>query len=420
MTKPDAARVETSHRWPVFLPDGKHFLYLGANFSGELENNAIFVGSLDSQERHLLVRTSANAAYAEPGYLVYLRDDKALVAQAFDRRRYVLSGEPRILSDEVLYLPLVDRAIFGVSRGESLVIQTGKGAALSQLAWIDRSGKPLGTTGAPGVYNNIRISPDGSKVAADQTDPDGRKIDIWIHDLGGGAAARLTFGLWLPQVPVWSPDGKQIIFAVNQKLGMRLFVKNADGSDSGEDLTSLGDASSGNPWDWSLDGKSILFRTQNELWSLSWPERVAKPVFQAPWVVRNAQFSPDGRWIAYASNETGNLEIYVAPFPEVNGKWQVSTAGGQEPRWRHDGKELFFVSPEGKMMAVGVTSGATFKAGVPVTLFQIHRRQPVSSQDHFSYDVSADGKKFLIITKVEEANAAPLAVLLNWSSEMEK
>jgi hypothetical protein len=141
---------------------------------------------------------------------------------------------------------------------------------------------------------------------------------------------------------------------------------------------------------------------------------------QAKWTVRNAQFSPDGRWIAYASNETGGWEIYVSPFPSGAGKWQVSSAGGQEPRWRHDGKELFYVSAEGKIMALAVTAGASFKADSPVALFQTHRRQPVSLPDVFSYDVSGDGQKFLILTKVDEANAAPLSVLLNWASDIEK
>jgi hypothetical protein len=150
LTKPDPSRFESSHRWPVFLPDGKHLLYLAANFSGHLEYNAIFLGSLDSQERRLLVSTGANAAYAEPGYLMYLRDNKTLVAQPFDRRDFVLSGEPHTLSDEVLYSPLVDRAVFSVSGGDLLVTQTGKGASLSQLTWFDRSGKPEGTVGRTG------------------------------------------------------------------------------------------------------------------------------------------------------------------------------------------------------------------------------------------------------------------------------
>ncbi len=420
MTKPDTSRSEQSHRWPVFLPDGKHFLYLAANFAGQFEKNAIFLGSLDSQEKRLAVNTSANAAYAEPGYLLFLRDNKTLVAQPFDRRRYVLSGEPHTVSDEVLYTPLVDRAVFSVSGGEILVTQTGKGASLSQLTWFDRSGKPAGTVGVPGSYGNVRLSPDERRVAVDQINPDGRNIDIWIHEPARGGTTRLTFDPSSHQVPIWSPDGKQILFGANRGLGNQLHLKNADGSGSEEDVTDLGAFVPVNVWDWSRDGKHVLFRQGNELWYISRPERVAKPLLQAKWTVRNAQFSPDGRWMAYASNETGSMQIYVSPFLSGNGKWQVSSAGGQEPRWRQDGKELFYVSPEGKMMAVAVTTGVSFKADSPIALFQTHRRQPVSSQDVFSYDVSGDGQRFLIITKMDEANAAPLAITLNWASEMEK
>ena len=421
ITKLDTSRSETSHRWPVFLPDGKHFLYLGANFSGRLENNAIFLGSLDSQERRLLVSTSANAAYAEPGYLLYLRDNKTLVAQSFDLRRYVLSGEPFSLSDEVLYFPQVDRAVYGVAGGDVLVTQTGKGTSFSQLTWFDRGGRSAGTVGAPGSYNNVRLSPDGHRVAGDQTDPDGRHRNIWIHELAQGlATTRLTFDPSFDSNPIWSPVGKQILFCSIRTGGFRLYLKNADGSGSEEEVADLGAVGQGNAWDWSRNGKYVLVRKENELWYLSWPERVAKPLLQARWTVRNAQFSPDGRWIAYASNETGSMEIYVSPFPSINGKWQVSNGGGQEPRWHQDGKELFYLSADGTMMVAAVTTGASFKAASPVALFQTHRPQPVSSQDDFSYDVSSDGQRFLIATKVDEANAAPLSILLNWASQMEK
>ncbi len=419
MTKPDASRFEQSHRWPVFLPDGKHFIYLAANFSGQLEKNAIFLGSLDSKERHLLVSTSANAAYAEPGYLLYLRD-KTLVAQPFDRRRYVLSGEAHTLSDEVLYSPLVDRAIFTASSGEVLVTQTGKGASLSQLTWFDRSGKPEGTVGMPGIYNNVRLSPEGRRIVGDQADPERLKSDIWVHEPARGATTRLTFDPSLHQTPIWSPDGKQILFSAIGRLGYELYLKNADGSGSEEEVADLGAYSQVHAWDWSRDGKHVLVRKRTELWYLSWPERVTKPLMQAKWTIRNAQFSPDGRWIAYASNETGSMEIYVSPFPSANGKWQVSGGGGEEPKWRQDGKELFYLSAEGKMMACAVTMGASFQSGAPVALFQTHRRQPVSSQDVFSYDVSGDGQRFLIATKLDETNAAPLSILLNWTSQMEK
>jgi len=420
LTKPDRSRFQASHRWPVFLPDGKHFLYLASNFSGQLEYNAIFLGSLDSQETRLLVNTSANAAYAEPGYLLYLRDN-ALVAQPFDRRRYVLSGEPHTLNDDVLYTPLVDRAVFSVSSGGVLVTQTGKGAALSQLMWFDRTGKSAGSVGVPGSYNNVRLSPDGHRIATDQTDTDGRNIDIWVHEPVRRMVTRLTFDPSLDEAPIWSPDGKQIMFTSNRKqLGFHFYLKNADGSGFEEEVADLGPGLLANAWDWSRDGKYALIRKGIELWYFSWSERVAKPLLQAKWTARNAQFSPDGRWVAYASNETGRMEIYVSAFPTANGKWQVSSAGGQEPRWRQDGRELFYLSAEGKLMAVAVTAGASFEAGLPTVLFQTHRRQPVSAQDFFSYDVSGDGQKFLIATRVDEANSAPLTVLLNWTSEMEK
>jgi serine/threonine protein kinase len=421
ITSLDTSRSETSHRWPVFLPDGKHFLYLGANFSGLLENNAIFLGSLDSQEKRLLVSTSANAAYAEPGYLLYLRDNKTLVAQPFDLRRHVLSGEPFPLSDEVLYFPQVDRAVYSVSGRDILVTQTGKGASLSQLTWFDRGGRPAGTVGVSGSHNNVRLSPDGHRVTTDLTDADGRHRNIWIGELAQGlATTRLTFDPSFDSNPIWSPDGKQILFSSNRKGGFRLYLKNADGSGSEEEVTDLGIVGQGNAWDWSRNGKYILVRKANQLWFISWPERVAKPLLQVRWTVRSAQFSPDGQWMAYASNETGSTEIYVSPFPSINGKWQVSSGGGQEPRWRQDGKELFYLSADGTIMAVAVTTGTSFKAASPVTLFQSHRPQPVSSQDDFSYDVSSDGQRFLIATKVVEANAAPLSILLNWASQMEK
>jgi dipeptidyl aminopeptidase/acylaminoacyl peptidase len=400
----------------VFLPDGKHFFYLAANFSGSQDADAIFLGSLASQEKQLLVKTSANAVYAEPGYLLYLRD-KTLVAQSFNLRSYALSGEPLTLSDDVQYFPQVKRAVFSVSGGEVLAAQTGKGAFVSQLTWFDRAGKSIGTVGLPGLYRNLRLSPDGRRTADEEQDSSGRKTDIWLRGTAGEAPTRLTFDPALHQTPIWSPDGKLILFSLG--TGNKIYVKHADGSGSQEFVADFGDILA-NPSDWSRDGKYVLIRKGTEVWYLTWPERTAKPLMQVKWTVRNAQFSPDGRWVAYASNETGNMEIYVSPFPAANSKWQVSTAGGEEPRWRQDGKELFYVSPEGKMMSVEVKTGASFEAASPVALFQTHRRRPISALDVFSYDVSSDGQRFLIATKVDEGASAPLSIFLNWASEMEK
>jgi eukaryotic-like serine/threonine-protein kinase len=422
ITKLDDARLETSHRWPQFLPDGKHFLYLAANFGGRYEYNAIFIAKLDSSEKHMVVPSSANAAYVEPGYLVYMRD-RVLVSQKIDPSSYTLSGDPRTLSDQALYFPAVDRVVFSAGK-QMLVTQTGKGASESVLAWFDRSGKDLGHVGAPLSYDNVRLSPDGRKIATDQTDPDGRNVDVWVHDPTRHISTRLTFDPALDQTPTWSADGKKIIFVSNRAfsgraMGFRLFIKNADGSSAEEEVFDPG-AGQGNAWDWSRDGRFVLYRKLDELWYFDMNERKGKPLRQSASAYRNAQFSPDGRWVAYSSNESGQTEIYVTPFPSANSKWQVSNSGGEEPRWRADGKELFYIATDGKLMSVPVSAGESFEAGSPVALFQTHRRQPVSAQDMFSYDATADGQRFIIATKPEDLSPAPLSILLNWTSELEK
>jgi Tol biopolymer transport system component len=419
VTKPDPSRFESSHRWPEFLPDQRHFLYTAANFSGRFEKNMIYVGALESDEKRPIVSASSNAAYADPGYLLYWRDN-ALVAQRFDSRSYTVSGEPHTISDEVQYFPQTDLAVFDVAGKGTLAVQTGKGAAKSQLLWLDRGGKQVGAVVGPaGAFSNPGLSPDGRRVAFDQTERDGRHQDIWIHELANNALTRLTFAPGLNQDPVWSPDGKRIVFTSSQKLFFNLYQKNADGSGAEQQIADLGVPQQG-PWDWSRDGKYLLVRKDAELWYMAVTDRQPKPLLQGPWIVRNAQFSPDGRWVAYSSNETGNWEVYVSAFPNANSKWQVSRGGGEEPRWRRDGKELFYLSGDGKMTAVAVGTGSNFEAGPPVTLFQTHRRQPISAMDFFSYDVTSDGQRFLINAKLDEPNAAPLSIVLNWASEMEK
>ncbi len=419
VSTPDASRSESGHRWPVFLPDGKHYIYLAANFSDKPGINALFIGALGSDEKHMLVHASANAVYAKPGYLLYLRD-KTLVAQPLDLGRYELTGEPRTLSDEVLYFPQVYRAVFDASSNGVLVTQVGKGVFQSELAWFDRAGKQVGSVGKPAWYDNLQIAPDGRRVATDETDPDGRNVDVWVHDPVNGTAARLTFDPALDITPVWSRDGRQLIYTSNRSLNFHLYVKNADGSGSDEEIVGAA-AEQMNPTDWSRDGKYILIRRSNQLWYLTWPEKQMKALLQSKAVNRSARFSPDGRWVAYSNNEAGSSEVYVSPFPGFSGKWQVSTQGGQEPMWRADGKEIFYLSPDAKMMAAPVVAGTTsFQSGTPVTLFQTRRRQPVSSQDIASYGVSADGQRFLIATKVDEANTTPLSITLNWPAELEK
>ena len=419
VTKPDVSQFQVSHRWPVFLPDGRHFLYLACNFSGRLDKNMIMLGALDSDEKRTIVNASTNAVYVDPGYLVYWRDN-ALVAQHFDLRSYALTGEPHTLSDAVQYFPQTNFAVFDVA-GKTLVAQTGmgRGANKSQLIWFDRHGKQVGAVGPPSLVSNPKLSPDGRRVAVDQTDIDGRHVNIWIHELNSDAAARLGFGPWLEQVSIWSPDGKKVVYTSNEKLFFSLYSKNADGSGAAQDVIDFGTPQQG-PWDWSRDGKYLLARKDRELWYATMSDLQTHPLLQTPFLVRNAQFSPDGKFVAYASSETGSWEVYVSPFPDFGSKWQISRGGGEEPRWRRDGKEMFYLAPDGRLMAVDVKSGTGLEAGSPVALFQTHPRQPISAMDFFSYDVTADGEKFLVNTRVETSNSAPLSVILNWTSELER
>jgi Tol biopolymer transport system component/predicted Ser/Thr protein kinase len=416
--KPDPKELETSVRWPTFLPDGRHFLFLGANFTGHPEKDAIYVGTVGSAERHRLVESSGNAVYVEPGYLLYMRG-RALMAQRMNIKDYALTGDAQIVAENVLTFPAVHHAVFSAVDGKTLIAQTGVGANISRLTWFDRGGKPVRTLGEPGWFNNVRLSPDSSKIAVDETDQDGQDVDVWIHDATTGAKRRLTFTPSLDQVPIWSPDGKQIIYSSNQNLGWKVYRKNSDGASPEEAIAGF-DMVLASAWDWSPDGQTVTVRKLNQLWYLSLNDRSLKPLFESSWTIKNARFSPNGRWMAYASNESGKMEVYVVSFPPGSGKWQVSSGGGQEPVWRRDGKELFFISSDGKIMAAPVTATDRFDSGTPVALFQTHRRQPISSQDVFSYDVSKDGKQFLVTDKSVKAEATPPSIYLNWTREMEK
>src|SRR5262249_42378095 len=295
ITKPDPSRFEQSHRWPMFLPDGKHFLYLASNFSGHFEKDAIYVGMLDSSEKKFITNDASNAAYSGSGYLLYARDNK-LVAQKFDPDRFTLSGEPQTLSDEIQLFSGIDLAPYSIAGGETLVLQTGKAADRSQLIWFDRAGKQLGVAGMPALLANPNLSPDGRRVAFEQTDRDGRHLDVWVSDLGNDATMRLTFGPQLSQMPVWSPDGKQLAYSANRNLKGTLRLKNADGSGAEQ---QFGEASNFLQafCDWSRGGKYLLIQRHGELWYFSAVDQQTKPVFRDNWLVRNAQFSPDSKWI---------------------------------------------------------------------------------------------------------------------------
>jgi Tol biopolymer transport system component len=417
ISDPDTSRGEQSHRWPVFLPDGRHYLYMAANFTGQKGVNAIFVGSLDSNEKHFVIEASANVAYAAPGYLLFPRE-KTLLAQRFNATRFVLSGEPTTILPNLQYQPQVRRAVFAVSNDGLLVAQTGGGIALSQPLWFDRKGKELGIAGRSDVYGNLFLAPNGRAVAIDKADMASLNTDVWTYELQRESAKRLTFDPAFDVVPVWSPDGSQLVFASNRQLNVDLYLKNSDGAQ--EERSIVHDEFNKLPNSWSADGKYILYTRGADLWFLTLPELKSRPFLKAVSILRNGQFSPDGKWVAYASNETGKWEIYVTSFPDARGKWQISTGGGEQPRWRGDGKELFFLSSVSKIMAAPVTTGANFDSGPAVALFQATPRQPVSTNDQFVYDVSRDGQRFLFLTQVKEAESSPMSIVLNWTAMLNK
>jgi serine/threonine protein kinase len=418
ISSPDASRGETAHRWPMFLPDGAHFLYLAANFTGRKEVNAIFVGSLlDSKEKHFVMKANTNVAYAAPGYLVYYHD-KTLLAQPFDLKRFALSGETATIQTQIEYQPQVARAVFAVSDNGLLVSQTGNGVTLSQPVWFDRHGLEAGAVGKPEVYGNVSIAPSGRSLLVDIVDLGTVSTNIWTYDLQRDSATRVTFSSGFNYLPIWSPDAARLVFGANTDVGRGLFMKNSDGTQ--EERSIAEDDFDKLPDDWSRDGKYILYTRGTDLWFVMLPELRGRLFLKGLSIFRNGQFSPDGKWVAYASNETGKWEIYVNSFPDARSKWQISAAGGEQPRWRGDGKELFYLSAAGKMMAAPVTTGNKFAAGTPVALFPATPRQRMSSTDMFSYDVSRDGQRFLINTPVKQAETAPMTVILNWPAKLNK
>jgi Tol biopolymer transport system component len=298
----------------------------------------------------------------------------------------------------------------------------------SQLAWFDRGGKPLGTLGPPAHYfGNLALSPDGRRVAADEMDQAGNP-DIWVLDVARGVPTRFTFE-GKDNYPTWSPDGTQLVFGSMLIGGANLEIYRKDSSGTGKEELLL---KPGLPCDWSPDGRYLLYRvqepkTRTDLWVLSAPagppdRHKPMPYLQTTSNETQGRFSPDGHWIAYTSDESGTSQTYVQSFPVGAPKVQVSTAGGIQPRWRRAGKEIFYVAADGKLMAVGVQTTPKFEAGAPKALFDPRIARGVS-RDAFGYDVTADGKRFLVnttSTAPESSVAAPIKVVVNWQAALKR
>jgi len=430
LTVLDASRHEREHELPSFLPDGRHFLYLAV--SNIPEQSGIYEGSLDDspekQSRKRILATGFGATYApsaegQPGHLLFMRDD-VLMTQSLDLSSLDLLGEAAPVAEKVA--SAFETGHFSATR-DVLVYRGHAAPQQYQLTWLDTQGKALEKVGDPAVIlASPRISPDGTRVVFSEHWSASNQ-DIWLLDLRRGSNTRFTFGPGTNDVPVWSPDGSEIVFGSNREGHFNLYRKPADGSKAEQFLLRNDDDKE--PFDWSRDGRFLLYGTTSRNFST---ERIwALPMTGAPnpipfspssrFFESNARFSPDGRWVAYTSNESGQFEIYVRAFSgsasdaEAGGKWMVSNNGGIYPMWRADGKELAYASLDGvTVMSVTVDAGRSFQSGVPQPLVKL----PRDRGGRVGVAPSADFKRFLSPVAVEQHASQSFTVVLNWTSAL--
>jgi eukaryotic-like serine/threonine-protein kinase len=419
----DQSLGEDSIRCPWFLPDGRHFLYTARN--SDRYKSAIYVGDLGSKERRRILSAGSNAVYAPPGFVLFLRE-RTLMAQPFDAGSIQTTGDPFPIADEVDFTNEFG-GLFSVSQNGVLAHLSSSDRGNRQLTWFDRGGKPLGTVGTPGYLLTPSISPDGSTVALRRSDPQAATTDIWLHDLARGTASRFTFGPDFNFSPVWSPDGSGILFASSPRgprgRSFGLYLKPTGGAGKEELLlkTPLG----GSPSDWSRDARFVIYdqtgtNAKLGIWVLplsgDGPPVPGKPFpfLQTEFNEFGAKLSRDSKWLVYTSDETGRNEVYVQTFPSPGGKSQVSTSGGRRPVWSRDGRELFYVGADGKLMAVEVKAASKLEAGAPKPLFDTRLGAGGG------FDISPDGRRFLLANSLEEADRTPMTIIVNWNGELKR
>jgi serine/threonine protein kinase len=423
----------TTHRWPVILPDGEHFLYFAGNTDlSHRGNDGIFLASQNGTVNKMVVKTRGNAVYAS-GHLLYLRND-TLMAQRFDAERGALTGEPVPIASNVQYDQTVWRGVFSASENGVLIYQTGLAPSGSTLTWFDRTGTNLERFGEHAVYDNqFRISPDGTHIATAVGDPG----DVWTFDLSRGVRTRITSDPVVERHAVWSPDGTSIVYSSLGRGDRPTIIYTKPSSGTGTPRLLFEYQEHMGASDWSPDGNFLLVtledaKAQTDIGVLALGEEAKLiPILATPFDEAAARFSPDGRWIAYASLESGQTEVYVVPFrselsedrnlapSDRAGRWQVSTNGGMRPVWARDGKTLYFLALDGTLYAVEVdTSGESFQMGTSQSLFTPDAPVtdlPGQLGSGYAYDVTPDGQRFLVNTS-GSGDATPLTLVLNWTN----
>jgi eukaryotic-like serine/threonine-protein kinase len=412
-----APQAGDSDRLPSFMPDGKHVLYLSLTGSGK--KNQLRVVSLDTKEVKTIADVANAAVYDPSGYLLYARDGN-LVAQRFDKSSFTLSGDAVPIVEKVQVVKIRGNALFSVSSNGVLIYQ-GDSQIKSQLTWFDRDGNRLGTLGEPASLYGPALSPDGKRVVA-SVNADSGTTSLWMFDVARGISSRFTFSDSIDGWPVWSPDGNQVAYALSQGGRMEIYVKPANGVESQKPLvTGEGESM---PTSWSHDGRFIAYQTQSratkkfDIWVV--PTTGDRKPFS--FIATDADeeigvFSPDGKWMAYVSDESGRKEVYVVPFPGRGGKWQISSSGGEAPFWAMNGTELDYFTPDRKWMAVEVNGkGNDFAIGAAKTLFD-GKAVPLTSL--LSLTATPDLKKLLIPLQSEKASV-PFTIVTNWRAQLKK
>jgi eukaryotic-like serine/threonine-protein kinase len=415
LARPDGYDADVAYIWPQFLPDGERYLFRIVR--GPRGAQGIFAGSLNAPRSVRVLDVTINVVPTDR-FLLFIRSG-TLMAQPFDLKRLRTTGEPIAVADRVMEnLGELSGPGFSVSRNGVLAYRT-RHASPTSLTWFDRAGRSLETLGAPASCRNPEISPDGRRVAVECLTPGTSSRDLWLFDATPGRPVRLTTDAADDSDPVWSPDGRWVVFSKVREGARDLYRLPASGA--GQDEPLLRTPRTKYPNGWSRDGRFILFTSREErtgwdIWLLP-RDGEPEPVVSTAAVEIEPQLSPDGRWLAYTSDESGRMEVYVRPFRAPGGAWLISTTGGSDPRWRDDGSELYYLSLDRALMAVNINAAdgaARLEASVPQPLFQTRTSGPLGLGVRFNYAAAPGGQRFLITTDEPEAAPSPITVVLNW------
>lgn len=407
------ARRETSHRWPQFLPDGRHFIYFAK--SADDAQSGIRFATLDAPGDAVVVHTGFSAIYAPPDHLLYVSDD-ALVAVGFDVAHGRVTDAPVTLVEHVARSSNFYGAFSASNTG---VVAYATSASLTELAWIARDGRRLGTAASPGQYVDFQLSPDGRRLAVAEVEEHSDRSDLRLLDLSRGGNLRLTTSAATDASPVWSPDGTQLVFRSNREGQHDLYMRPAVGG--GADELFVKSSAAKYPTSWTPDGRFVVYHafaesTHHDVWAAAvGPAGPPRPLIHTEFDELQGQISPSGRWLAYTSNQSSRFEVYVQALNANGRSWQVSIDGGSDPKWRADEKEMFYVDGDGRVMSVPLSDATSFDPGVPRPLFQLRGFTFVSPYLS-AYNIDADGRRFLVRHPTEELQTLPLHVIVHWSA----